>query len=51
MTQSIAKLCLHETAQHRKMRTYSHTSSGIRTHDHSNWTVQDHKGFRPRCHI
>jgi len=32
---------LHRTAQHRKTRTYIHSSSRIQTHDHRFPVVQD----------
>jgi hypothetical protein len=35
-------LCLHSTAQHRKMRTNIHAFNGIRTHDSSIQTAETH---------
>jgi hypothetical protein len=43
-------LYLHRTAQHRKMRANMHASIGIRTHDPSVRTVQDHRHLRPYDH-
>jgi hypothetical protein len=40
----------HRTAQHRKMRTHIHTSSGIRTHHPSVRGVGDHTCLKPRGH-
>jgi hypothetical protein len=41
---------LHRTAQHRKLRTYIHASSGIRNHDASVRSVEDRTRLRTRDH-
>jgi len=41
---------LHRTAQHRKTRTYTHSSSGIRIDDPGVGVVENHTSLRPRGH-
>jgi len=48
--QHVTKPVLTWAGQHRKMWTYIHASSGIRTHVLSVRAVQDHTSSRQRAH-